>query len=129
MPKCGNASLLSVVRCKQHTHPNQESARLLLWSPFDVAASRSLKMIIISKNEIVLIHIKPTPNMMNVIKSPDLRKEPSIGFVVAATIVDRSCPVVSPLDHGSWLQPIGTHFVDVVLVVAARLWLRPVAER
>lgn len=64
---------------------------------------------------------------MHIVKAPDLREETGERLVVAAPEVDRSRPIVAPLDHRARLQAIRTHLVDVATDAVRDLW--PVAER
>lgn len=66
------------------------------------------------------------PDVMHVVETADLREEAGVGFIVVASVVDGTCPVVSPFDHGAGLEAVRSHFVDVV--TAAGLHHRPVAE-
>lgn len=73
------------------------------------------------------ILIQPTPNVMHIVQTSDLREEPGKRCVIAASEVNRTRPVIAPLDHGARLQAIRTHFVDIVAGAIGDQ--RPVAER
>lgn len=85
-----------------------------------------------SRYKLLLFHgllINPlTPNVMDIVQSSDLREEPSKGLVIGGPVVNRPCPVISPLDHSTGLQAVRAHLINVI-AVRARQWLWPVAER
>lgn len=65
--------------------------------------------------------------MMHIVESSDLREEPSERLIVLPPIVDRSRPIVTPLDHRARLQPIRAHLVNMTALPVRNQ--RPVAER
>lgn len=84
-----------------------------------------------SRYKLILLHgllINPlTPNVMDIVQSSDLREEPSKGLVIGRPVVNRPCPVISPLDHSTGLQAVRAHLINVI-AIRARQWLWPVAE-
>jgi hypothetical protein len=67
------------------------------------------------------------PDVVNVVQATDLREESGVGFVILASEVDRTRPVVSPFDHGSGLEAVRAHFIDVVATAGSHHG--PIAER
>jgi hypothetical protein len=67
-----------------------------------------------------------TPHMMDIVKSANLGKEGCKSLIIIASIVDSTCPVVSPFNHGSRFETIAAHLIKVRTCTWFNRW--PVAE-
>lgn len=64
--------------------------------------------------------------MMNIVQSTNLGKECCKWLVIAAPVVDGTCPVVSPLNHGARFQAVAPYLIQVVPFPCLNGW--PVAK-
>lgn len=67
-----------------------------------------------------------TPHMMDIVESTNLRKEGCKCLIIITSIVDSTCPVVSPFNHGSRFETIAAHLIKVRTCTGFNRW--PVAE-
>lgn len=51
--------------------------------------------------------------MMDIVQSANLGEKSSKSFVIVLTIIDSSSPIVTPFDHGSGFEGVGSNFVHI----------------
>lgn len=54
-----------------------------------------------------------TPDMMHVIESANLGEKSCKSFVIILTIIDSFSPIITPFDHGSRFEAVGSNFVHI----------------
>lgn len=64
--------------------------------------------------------------MMDIVQSTNLGKEGCKGLIIITSVVDSTCPVVSPFNHGSRFEIIAAHLIKVGTCTGFNRW--PVAE-
>lgn len=121
----GSAFLESTVRCKQHIHPVIENVVISVLLQIRHVYPSRLPPGIFTSFLALLIRIV-APDMMYIIQSTDLREKSRISLVVIAAKVNSARPVVSPFNHSSRFQSVGSHLIDVVSLPRFHNW--PVAE-
>lgn len=78
-------------------------------------------------NFLALLERFVAPDVMDVVKSTDLREETAVSLMALLSVVDRTSPIVAPLNHRARLQSVRSHFIDVVALSWFNQW--PIAER